>query len=623
MISVRFASASAAKLRGEAQKLGRSLEMIDSSSGTKTAVRDGFIIKASKVDDLVTVRVLDTPAFLALPGRALVGGPGSNYTPTHCPLVAFPAGRDAVLYGTGADVADLYPDHPGCPPLPIVLGGSIAPAVSVIESASQPALSTYPGVGAVELTTPLYMPGSFVVNPYAFVSRTDSNMVYTLTLYSPQVARGQYALGAGEWDLTGGEVPASAPWSFALSDSVLWSFSGVLPFCKRVSPPAYDPGSTAATLFNSAQLPWARAIHLGRGQTTGGVPYYDTLLAVHVVTDMRNDDDRFGAKGLWFARLRAIANPSELGGPTLTLDWFALDDTRAGADPIMVPVLDAMADVYSTNNLFPAMLARLDDGTALAVVLHTNWYDPGTGFAPFNACYTYRWQADSLTRERFVPPVESITSPTDGKRHDFSFPIGIDSDGAVAHAVFFSSDVDYTGGVRTTETSIDVVRITASSSTVVLSQLIPQRYCRNITNSRFSCVRFIGNGKYMFPATDQNTVVGSQISTHGDLVAMIYDSATNQVSVAGVVLPTIEQRNLLYIGSLDCVAQERAEDNAVVRGAVVILTFGGLGQSVDDGGVEAGETYISRDSGATWQKVADFGSPAGARYCGTALQIRA
>lgn len=622
MINIRLSTVSAARVRGEAAKLGRSLALSDMSSGTKSKIRDGFIIRASKIDDLVTVRVIDTPASLALPGRALLSGPGSNYTLEHCPLVVFPNGRDAVLIGSDL-VADLYPQHQGCPPLPVLLGGDIVSLVSVIETQSQPSLSIAHGVGVVELTTPLYMPGSYTVNPYAFVSRADSNLVYALNLYSPQVARGRYASNGSEWELTGGAVPSNSPWSFILSDSVLWTFSGVLPFCKRVAPPPYDPGSTAATLFSSAQLPWARAIRLDRGEDVNGSSYYDVLLVVHVVTEMRNDDDRFGAKGLWFARLRATSNPPELGGPTLTLDWLALDDTRAGSDPVMVPVLDIVEDVYSTNNLFPAMLTRLDDGMVIAVVLHTNWYDPGTGFAPFNACYAYRWLNDSLAKENIVPPVESITSPTDGKRHDFAFPLGIDSDGTAAYVVFFSSDVDYTGGARTAQTSIDVVRITASSSTVVLSELIPQRYCRNILNSRFSCVRYIGNGKYMFPATDQNAVVGSQISTHGDLVVMIYDSLLNQVSVAGVVIPDIEQRDLLYIGSLDCVVQETAEGGVVVEQAVVIITFGGLGQAVNEPGVEGGETYISRDSGESWQKIAEFGSPAGARYCGTALQIRA
>ncbi len=619
-VTAKLLAASAAWLRNEAIRFARSLTAAPYMSRSRSI--DGYIIKATRTGDRATVHIIDTPAQVALPGRALVGAPGSAYLPAHCPLVELTSGRDALLGGAVGDPASLYPQHAGCPPLPVLLGGPTPPMISVVDNRVQPSLSVLPGVGAVELTTPLYMSARYNVNPYAFVSRSNSAMLYLLSLYSPTVAKGSYAQTEGGWTPTGDGVPAGAPWSFVISDNVLWNASGVLPFCKRVSPPPYDPNSTAATTFDNAQLPWGRAIFLERGVTTGGAPYYDTLLVVHVVTDMRHDDDRFGAKGLWFGRIRAIDNPPDSGGPTLDLGWFATDDTRFGADPMMVPVLDPANDQYGTNNLYPAMLTRLANGAVVAVVLHSNWKNTGTGPAPYNVCYTYRWHADSLTKEQFISPVESISLPTRGKRHDFAFPLGVDNDGETAYAVFFSSDADYVDGDRVSDTSIDVVRITPTASTVVLSALIPQRYCRNITNSRFSCVRYIGNGKYMFPATDQATVVDSEFNTRGDLVAMIYDSSTNELSVAGTVLPGPDYRIQLYIGALDCPAPERVADGEVTRPATVILTFGGIGQTVYDPGVEAGETYISRDSGATWTKMADYGSPAGAYYCGTALQPR-
>lgn len=61
MITVRFTSAEAARLRGEALKLGRSLELQRGKVGTKSMIRDGFLLKATKVEDIVTVRIVEAP----------------------------------------------------------------------------------------------------------------------------------------------------------------------------------------------------------------------------------------------------------------------------------------------------------------------------------------------------------------------------------------------------------------------------------------------------------------------------------------------------------------------------------------------------------------------------------
>jgi len=61
VITIRYSSADAVRLKGEALKLGRALEILDASSGTKSALRDGYILKASKIDDLVMVKVVEAP----------------------------------------------------------------------------------------------------------------------------------------------------------------------------------------------------------------------------------------------------------------------------------------------------------------------------------------------------------------------------------------------------------------------------------------------------------------------------------------------------------------------------------------------------------------------------------
>ncbi|MEQ6329142.1 hypothetical protein VLF92_12565 [Pseudomonas chengduensis] len=616
-VTVKLLAVSAAWLRDEAVRFARSLP--GAMNITRSRIVDGYIMKASRVGNKATVYLIDTPGTVAVPGRALVGGPGSGYEPAHCPLIDLPGGRDDIARAWTRGPASLFPDHAGCPPLPVVLGGTLAPAVSVIESRIQPSLSVRQGIGVVELTVPLYMPGPYVVNPYAFVGRGDSNIVYLLNLYSPAIARALYSVGGDGWEVSDHEVPSDT-WSIAVSDSALWDTAGALPFCKRIAPPAYDPDSSAATVFSAAQQPWARAIQLSTGVDDEGQAYFDTLLVIHAVAEMRNDDDRYGAKGLWFGVVRGIQ--PESAGPYLDLPWFSLDDTRLGSEPLMVPVLDPVDDVYSSNTLYPAMLARLDSGMVIAVVLHLNYASVDEGFAPFNAVYAYRWSEGGLTKDLITGPVAAMIDPTDGQPHDFSFPIGIDTDGETAYAVFFSSDMDYSAGARTTETSIDIVALTAAGAVMVLSELIPQRYCRNIVESRFSCVRYIGNGKYLFPATDQIEISPGVFNSLGDLVVMLYDSNLNVVSVAGVVVAERQLRTNLFIGALDCPVLERVDGGVIVRQATVIITFGGLGQSAGEPGVEGGQTFISADSGATWSVMADFGSPAGAYYCGTALKIR-
>lgn len=623
-VVVKLLTPAAAWLRDEAVRWARTLSAAPYMSRTRSV--DGFILKAQRVGDRATVHILDTPALVAIPGRSLVGAPGSAYLPVHSPVVSLAAGRAAMLSPDGSPPASLYPSHLGSPPLPQLVGGTIVPTASVIENSVQPSMSPMPGLGPMVLTCQLHMPAAYTVNPYAFVSRTNSSMVYVLSVFAPRLTRGTYAQSPSGWLVDGASVPTDAPWAFVVSDSVLFSSRRVLPFCKRVSPPPYDPNSTAATTFDNAQLPWGRAIYLGSGEVDG-VPYYEVLVFIHVVTEMRNDNDRFGAKGLWVGRLRVRdpANANEVRA--LLLQSTQLDDTRLTSAPEMTPYLNTDTDMYGTNNLYPAMPCLLDNGSVVAVVLHGNLTDLGSGATTYNSVYAYRWTNGSMTKAIAAPPVVAFEIVTRGRRHDLSLPLGADTDGTDVYAVFFSSDIDYDeSGARTEETSLDVVKVTSIGQSVVLSTLVPQRYCRNIANSRFNCVRYIGNGRYVFPASDQTEVQPGVLNRLGDLVLMVYDSKDNSVAVLGAVLPDIQYRPNLYVGAIDCPVTELAGE-AGVRPATILVTFGGIAQGAAyvgeaSVGTEAGETYISYDSGQTWSIMAEYGSPAGVYYCGTLLKGR-
>jgi hypothetical protein len=159
------------------------------------------------------------------------------------------------------------------------------------------------------------------------------------------------------------------------------------------------------------------------------------------------------------------------------------------------------------------------------------------------------------------------------------------------------------------------------TSSLAFSGVINQRYTANVAESRFDCLRYIGNGKFLFTGTDQYALLGSVFQ--GDLVAMVYDVNANSASMVGTIDATLRgglvSSNQRYMGHISCPVKEVQVDGEIVRKATVIVTVGPLGFIDGTSGAESGRTYISYDSGETWQQLASYGSPAGAHYCGTVV----
>ena len=612
-VAIRSLATSATWLRKEAKRLAE-----ETRTGAVYQVRskiiDGYIMRAVRRRDNVEVRIMDTPALVLFPGRYISG---TTYTPMHALVRSYGLGRDAFLFPPSAVVVDSEePTHKGSKPSAAVTVGTL-PATVVLRLSNDErtymATSTF---GASTVDAEVAMQGAYTVNPYAFMNRTD-RMVYTVRNYSPQRSLGDFTANGAGWT-TDVEPAENTPLSPEFSDSILPS--PLLPFCKRVSPPAYDPSSVPATTYDNAQLPWCKLLVQAQDETTATY-----LLCAHVVTDMLNDDDSFGAKGLWFAEY-------QVAGATPTQLWQDTVDMRDNADPYAVPwVANTAPDRYATNNVYPALMCRRDDGTVAVLAMYANFQttppfdmDPGRVFNAWNTVFLYVIDNGVTTNLQVAGPAESQTTFLVGKQHDFAFPVGMDTDGVDCYGVFFSSDTNYgPTGDPTTLATIDVIKVTGTGASVVLSTAIPQRYCVHAFNSRFECVRYIGNGKYFFPATSDYDFVFP--NPFGDIAAMIYDATSNTVTEVGTVDATLRSGAAggRHIGSIDCPVRELADDSGnVTRKATLILTLGALAQITGSTGAESGRSYISYDSGETWAMIANYGSPAGARYCGTVLQAR-
>lgn len=473
-----------------------------------------------------------------------------------------------------------------------------------------------PDVGMLYVEPVLATESEFAVNAMAFMSRTD-RVVYQVKMYAPFLGIGTYSAGATGWT-TDRLLAYPAPWSLRLTDSVM---SPVMPFAKRVAPPPYDPSSSAATTYNSAQSVWMRAVS---GGISGGV--HTLFVAAHGVFDMTNDDDRNGARGLWFAE--CTIDQTTPAAPVASVVWSATFDMRASGDPRSTPSL--FDGTHVVNNVQPAMMCLLDSGMLVAVAASNcerNGYasDPNV-YQMFNTVSVYRLNTTvgALTREVVVgPALSNVDLNLPMQPYDCAYPVGADTDGTTVYAVFFSTDsVRQLGFPPTTNPSITVIRATDAGSVVVLATTTPYRICYFAGTPTTECVRYIGNDKYLFIGSNQIGLSGQ--NTTGDMCALVYDAQANTVTLAGTIDPTVQRSPGLIIGRLDCPAKEQTDAlGAITRKATVIVTTGGKAQSTSEPGGEIGKTYISYDSGETWTVVAEYGSAAGVQYCGTQLVPRA
>lgn len=586
--------------------------LVKASYQATNAILDGFIVTAKRSGAIATATIIDTPALLAMPARLINNG---SDIVEHCPVLSLAAGRDALLVRGDPGAQSETPQHGGTWLRGYVQVG-VAPTANTTLCRSRPSMNTLPLLGVVNVEPVLATEGFYPVNTTAFMSRTD-RVVYQLQMFAPTLGLAAFSADSSGW-VSSRSTAYPAPWSVRVTDSVM---TGVLPFSKRVAPPPYDPSSSAATVYNGAQNIWMRAVSVG---ITGNV--HTLFVVAAAVFDMTNDDDRFGARGLWFARLEV--NTADPLAPAASVVWESTYDMRASGDPRSTPLI--FSDIYERNNVQPAMMCRLDSGHVITLAA-SNCSRPDIVYPPypipvFNTVSSYVLDplTGAVSRSVAVGPVLSNSDfNLPMQPGDCAYPVGADTDGESVYSVYFSTDsIRQIGYPPPAETSLVVVKSTISGSAVVLSTMTPYRVCYFAGTPTTECVTYIGNDKYLFVAS--NIVAPIGISTAGDLCVLVYDAANNSIALAGTVDPTVQQAPNLIIGRMDCPAKEIVDDlGVVVRKATILLTTGGKAQSTAEPGGEVGKTYISHDSGATWVVIASYGSPAGVQYCGTQLITRA
>jgi hypothetical protein len=132
--------------------------------------------------------------------------------------------------------------------------------------------------------------------------------------------------------------------------------------------------------------------------------------------------------------------------------------------------------------------------------------------------------------------------------------------------------------------------------------------------SPFSAVYWMGGSKLVtaatqFPLPDNDFGEGRQI------MAAIFDTETNQVTLGGVIAETVSEDTKCFI---TVVQPERiSEDEQQVKPAVLLAT---VTEHKLRWAVTQGKTYLSLDGGASWSDyIADAAGPAGAFFAGNKL----
>lgn len=610
----RTNTAAGAYLLDRAAKLAKS---IVARFGSKTEVFDGCLVRGRRTNDILVAEVIEPPAWLVVVGSVALDVPT---TVSDSLILQLASGRDGLTAPGAPTVVDPTESPTVVRPQAVFRVGPQPVGQFSYATVTGETAEPVPATGVVRGYNRMFATQQFPVNATAFVDRS-ARVQYQALLLAPQLFRSQFVDGARvDTPLSSSPV---ASWSLFISDQFLRDL-GALPFAMRVSPPPYDPTSTAATQFAQAQAPWQDLV--ATRYIEDGVDTYQITLWSQVVFDMVSDNDRFGARGLWVATFQVAAGQVQL------VNQFVVD-TRLDPNTLRRPRRGALAHEYNAH--LRVCGVALNSGTAIVLdpfqVISDGLASGAVGPTARYMSVDLHWvnRAGSRVRSQTIRDAFRVNSGP----HDMRAPIGMATDGEEAVAVVFST------AFTNQPSNLDVVVVNETTASVVLSIDAPFFQCMAATpGSRLttgqldndywgtvgaggSQVCYIGNGKYLFYVS---SVVQSVGITAGNWASAVYDRATNTATLTGVVDPTILPVSTpVALGQPFCARQEVVRpDGTVAQKAIVLATRGGYGQLAGVPTTEEGETWISYDSGETWNKLADYGSPAGVVYCGNMLQPR-
>lgn len=576
----------------------------DRTRSTTRRVLDGYLLIAKRTSmTRGKAIVFDAPALITCGGDAFYA---ALLLPA--PVIQLPRGRDTFLpEDPPADipVAALVP--------PLLVAGfyegiNLGPAPVGVVSYRLGTFGGYPleSAGCTAVDMRVVLGGEVPSTPLAYVKPTDE-LFGQVTVHAPTLYRGVTAEGV---DITYSPDAPTAPaaaWTARVNESLLFSLTGALFVCKRTTAPAYGAGLSSEDIgFANAQAPWLRSRPVQVfADETGAV--YDFVVLAHCVRDQRQDLDRNGARCLWVSTYRYRA------GEVLLLGSY-VHDTRGG--PVnRAPYLNVADNVYTTNAHPYAEVVRLDDGTLLVLDFFTTFVpvaEPGTGYENRRTVELMRFSPAAALQGTDILQ-DGLLSDGLTTAEDMFFPVGGDTDGTTAVFVVFHTNNISTAGT----TTLSIVEATAAGGSVALQV---ETTLRRIGGHRAANgVTYIGNGKYLFLVSSALAWDGIPGNQQGDWSVATYDANAGTVALTGTVDATLRPygaATAYHRGRVDCVRYE-TEDHP----ATLIATTGGPAAGGLPGG-EVGATYISLDSGATWAKVADYGSSQGAFYCGNIMQPR-
>ena len=628
--SVKVATISGAYLRKVAASMCRRMLRSNRPSVKQQKQIDGYLVRAERKGDIARSEVVDLPGFLAILGRA-TGSLMPPWQSGYCMMLA--QNRDVFIFPGAVPELNFFGRHAAIAP-PVWSGTPPTDSTLSMTWSGRPAQ----GAGACICTTAIEV-NRLADYPFAH----GSGRVWLMVGYAnPTRTRDDYSIENNEAELLG-EV-RDAP-----SIGVCLELSSMLaPYGAVAHPPRPARGWSDIQAGSEAAIAWAFATPYPSGTR------HPNFWAACQVTKQKDDADYRGRRCLLILRMTDMTDNGEYA-----MSHWLVDP--ADAYPGRSGYTYSGSHSYNGHNYhLPSSPVVLSDGTMVM-------FDPYRSNLEADGVTTCRYTlglirvggsgvSTSVLHTSDIPyrngsSIESVDDATLAQYHFegadvaeddvvvgmcFGFEFAVEptvtvyrvKDGAIT-----SITVPTTGFVRC------VYRVMPCHSG--FQSLSPGHWGLHLNVPRLSVtymalgstagadkVTYIGNRKWaVYVSTDPQhiLVTGLRLST-GTLAVAVYDDATGEVNLAGVIRTDAGSSAgaTTRIGRMDCVVKERADENGVVvRKATLIATWGGGTWYPGNSGISQGKTYISHDSGATWRELIDYGgSPAGVVYCGNILEPR-
>ncbi|WP_158892390.1 MULTISPECIES: hypothetical protein [unclassified Pseudomonas] len=475
-----------------------------------------------------------------------------------------------------------------------------------------------------------------------------------LNLVNPLVSRITYATD-GTSEVKGSDQARLSARRVLLGESFLRTFDSTALSVTRQSGVAYE-GYWEDTTYAVSNIPRVQCVAGPRGTDDTGA-YLDVVLAWSFYTHQQNIYDRYAQHNLAFVRLRLYADSVSI------VDSAALLSSALGD---YAPYLDSSQStqpVYMLNRMLVNKMASFDDGTTVAISRYqrnrpgevvdgnqTYQYHLGCLLSCFNAI-------GQVSREWLQTPVDYNAGDFYALYELFAYPLGLDTNGEDYGIAAVSSAGGYLAQRGEVLYDEAVLAIYAFDKTGSATQVTTHKGAYLATGQDPTTgagerhVRYIGNGKFVIIAASGTVVAisgSTSVQRARDLRCYTFDKATGELTQTGIVdatfLPTSTRESangyaygVYSLGNLDVLVTQAGDaDGTITRHAVLVLSRGGVGYRASvynsDGSVavpedtafagSTGTTWISHDSGATWNVMADYGSGVGLYYTGNQLATR-